>query len=69
MGLQLKDLRVLWVSIMEGGAPSFFDKVFPGSIDEAAEYLRGLASEQDFTFGQVVDGDGRVLSNIAPTKK
>lgn len=69
MGLQLHDLRLLWVQIIEGGAPAFFEKVFQGSVEEAAEYLQVQANQQEFTFGQVVDSDGRVLSNIVPTSK
>jgi hypothetical protein len=68
MGLQLHDLRLLWVKIMEGGAPAFFEKAFEGSIEEAAEYLQGQANQQEFTFGQVVDSNGRVISNIVPRK-
>jgi hypothetical protein len=66
MGLQLHDLRLLWVKIIEGGAPEFFERVFEGSIEEAAEYFQGQANEQKFAFGQIVDADGRVISNIVP---
>lgn len=69
MGLQLQDLRLLWVSIIEGGAPAFFEKVFQGSIEEAAEYLQVQANQQDFKLGQVVDKNGRVLSNIVPNNR
>lgn len=69
MSLQLHDLRLLWVKIMEEGAPEFFEKVFNGSIEEAAEYLQGQANEQEFAFGQVVDSTGRVISNIVPNNR
>jgi len=68
MGLQLHDLRLLWVKIIEGGAPAFFEKAFEGSFEEAAEYLQGQANQQEFTLGQVVDRNGRVISNIVPRK-
>lgn len=61
--------KLLWVKLDDGGAPSFFESPFAGTLSDAVEQLQEIADRNEIILGQVVEADGKVFSNIVPRKK
>lgn len=61
--------KLLWVKLNDGGAPTFFELAFAGTLGSAVEHLQEMADRNEIILGQVIEADGKVYSNIVPRKK
>lgn len=67
MELNTKATKVVWMnSTLTSGPAQVEEEIVEGVLQDAVNFIRGIANEATFLLGQILAMDGRVVATVAP---